>query len=451
MKCIQLSLALALATLAAAAVLAPTAQATFRCNGSADLCDRPFNEVVFPSTHNSMAADNYGWSSLVTTQTWSIRDQLRLGIRALAIDVWYAREGGAIDIGYGDVDNDVAGPTRPGVEPYLCHGQCQLGSKRLEDGFAEVLSFLQESPREVVLIYVEDYVSPEDMKTVVEDSGLWPYVHTGPQTATLRQLIDSGKRLVFVSQNKTTGGDWYPYLRNIGRDTGYAFDDTADFTTPGGQVASCAPNPDNTTGSGRLFVMQHFITDPIASRADSQVVNQPDVIVTRALRCRDVRGVMPSVLMVDYNELGDVNRAARMLNDMYVDPEPGPGGGSDGGGSGAGTGGGNTGGGGDTAKGAKKLEMLTLSARTNRVRRGGTRALTVRLFNTGDAATTEQVDLLASNNRGFRVPRSVQLRVPANGFAERTVTVRASRRATGKFHVTARLDRLESRLTLRPR
>ena len=338
MKCIQLSLVLAVATLAAAAALAPTAQATFRCNGSADLCDRPFNEVVFPSTHNSMAADNYGWSSLVTTQTWSIRDQLRLGIRALAIDVWYAREGGAIDIGYGDVDNDVAGPTRPGVEPYLCHGQCQLGSKRLEDGFAEVLSFLQESPREVVLIYVEDYVSPEDMKTVVEDSGLWPYVHTGPQTATLRQLIDSGKRLVFVSQNKTTGGDWYPYLRNIGRDTGYAFDDTDDFTTPAGQVASCAPNPDNTTGSGRLFVMQHFITDPIASRADSQVVNQPDVIVTRALRCRDVRGVMPSVLMVDYNELGDVNRAARMLNDMYVDPEPSPGGGSDGGGSGAGTG-----------------------------------------------------------------------------------------------------------------
>ena len=36
---------------------------TVGCNGSLDLCDRPYDEVATPATHNSMSAGDYpGWT-----------------------------------------------------------------------------------------------------------------------------------------------------------------------------------------------------------------------------------------------------------------------------------------------------------------------------------------------------------------------------------------------------
>ena len=73
--------------------LAGSASAQQRCNGHADLCSRPFSETVFAGTHNSMAADDYGWNFAITTQTHTIRRQLDSGIRALSLDIHYAAPG----------------------------------------------------------------------------------------------------------------------------------------------------------------------------------------------------------------------------------------------------------------------------------------------------------------------------------------------------------------------
>src|SRR5205823_934757 len=49
------------------------------CNGSAALCSRPPNEVIFPGTHNSFAAsDRPGW--YFASQTYPIDRQLQDGI-----------------------------------------------------------------------------------------------------------------------------------------------------------------------------------------------------------------------------------------------------------------------------------------------------------------------------------------------------------------------------------
>ena len=59
-----------------------------RCNGSAALCDKRLNEVVFVGTHNSMSADGEpGW--LFAAQDAGIDAQLDDGVRSLLIDTHY--------------------------------------------------------------------------------------------------------------------------------------------------------------------------------------------------------------------------------------------------------------------------------------------------------------------------------------------------------------------------
>jgi hypothetical protein len=298
------------------------------CNGRSDLCTRPFNEVVFAGTHNSMASDD-AWgigAAAVTTQKYTIAQQLQRGIRALSLDVWYGRDV-FVDVWNAD------GPTRSGVEPYLCHSYCTLGATRLHQGFADVAAFMQANPREVVVVYLEDYISVADTQAVVNASGLSDYVFNWsgealPYTTSMGALVSGNKRVVLVSQNVSTANQtqWYPRLTSIGMDTDYDFNATNKLTDPSLLPASCDPTPWGRRGNGRFFVMQHFITNVIASRSASAVVNASSVLQQRALACKTRRGVMPSVLLVDYFEepagANGVLHATSALNDLYVAAEP---------------------------------------------------------------------------------------------------------------------------------
>ena len=60
------------------------------CNGYVALCDRPYDEVAFPATHNSMSAANEpGW--FFAEQPDGIVAQLDDGIRVLLVDSWYGQ------------------------------------------------------------------------------------------------------------------------------------------------------------------------------------------------------------------------------------------------------------------------------------------------------------------------------------------------------------------------
>lgn len=431
-----------LAACLALAFAASPASAARACNGYADLCERPFNETVFAGTHNSMAADDYGWSSAVTTQTHTISEQLRRGVRALSFDVWYGSRGL-----FGIVSRE-EGPTRPGVEPYLCHTHCRLGSLRLESGFREVVSYLDANPNEVVAIYFEDYVSVPDMRAVVEASGLMRFVHSGPLDQTLGQMIDSGKRVVLISQNVSVANqtEWYPRLTSVGRDTDYDFDSTGKLTEAANLARSCQPTPWGRSGNGRFFVMQHFITNVIASRSASQTVNAREVLVRRALACRAARGVLPSVLLVDYYELGDVLGAARALNDLYRAPAGTPGSPTDGSG---GDGGSGQDGSGDDRGSSGVVGRFRLSTVARSVRRGSSARLALEMYNSSTRPRTFTVKLKGGRSDGLSYRPTVRVRVPAQSTQEAEIVVRVRSNASrGSTRLAASYGRLTSRVAL---
>jgi hypothetical protein len=81
---------------------APRSRVT-SCNGSATLCAKRLDEVLFPGTHNSFAASQEpGWH--FANQRYAIPRQLADGIRALLLDVHF----GVHDPATGYVRTDLA-------------------------------------------------------------------------------------------------------------------------------------------------------------------------------------------------------------------------------------------------------------------------------------------------------------------------------------------------------
>src|SRR4051812_3962015 len=89
------------------------------CNGRADLCDRPLDQVAIGVAHNAMNVEDEGW--LVPNQHHGYEQQVADGIRGFMLDVW---------------DQD-------GV-PTLCHGECSLGSEAWSDGLARFSALLDQ-------------------------------------------------------------------------------------------------------------------------------------------------------------------------------------------------------------------------------------------------------------------------------------------------------------------
>lgn len=338
------TLILLVAAAAVAAALIPAA-ATARvkpCNGSPELCERPFNLVTLPGSHNSMSNSEQSWK--MPNQTYSIPHQLERGVRALLIDTHYGKpvtvagKPSVQDVHPADYD-----PAK-GDRMYLCHALCSLGASDLIATFGEVRAFLESNPREVLLFDVEDEVEPDDFADALEESGLIDFAYRGPTTEasgwpTLGEMIRTGQRTVFLHESNRAGPSWYPAAYagslqetpyqwprsspdNPGGYTGIQF-----LTDPLALAQSCVPNRGGTMAP--LFLMNHWVSgDGIPGSSDNtvprpamaEVVNSKQALVARARTCEQERGIKPTILAVDFFGTGDTLGAARELNGVKATP-----------------------------------------------------------------------------------------------------------------------------------
>jgi len=185
------------------------------CNGEMELCERPLDRVALRATHKSMSVPLPGWYS--SKQERPIGDQLDDGIRGLLIDTHYAD-----------------------------HSFCELGAARLESGLDDIHTFLVANPGAVLVVINQDYVTPEDFVGAVKDADLEQFAYRGPVCGnwpTMREMVDSGERVVFLAENHAGGAPWYHLAYDsITEETPYAFTKVPQLTSPGKLDASCEPN-----------------------------------------------------------------------------------------------------------------------------------------------------------------------------------------------------------------
>ncbi|MGZ4275002.1 MAG: hypothetical protein ACXVRP_14720, partial [Solirubrobacteraceae bacterium] len=318
------------------------------CNGFAQLCDKPLNQVAFAATHNSMsAARRRGW--FFANQDGGISEQLNYGFRGLLIDTHYGYStAGAISKGIvrtaalaegkdrQDLVNEigeeavtaaehlgahVTGKPSGRRDVYLCHTLCELGDTPLVAGLKEITQFLPRHPDEVLIVFIQDAISARDTAKAFGQAGLLKYVYTHGREdpwPTLRQLITSNRRL-FVMYEKGPGDPSVPWYQNgfeLTQETPYKFHKESELFSP----ASCRPN--RGTASSPLFQVNNWIDDVPPPAGTGAQSNAYRPLLLRLERCERVRGLVPNIVGVDFYNQGKVLAAVNVINGLPANAKP---------------------------------------------------------------------------------------------------------------------------------
>jgi hypothetical protein len=310
------------------------------CDRSPSLCNRPLNDVAFAATHNSMASVTIK-SWLFGQQDGTISEQLNDGIRGLLIDSYYGfPTKGGVRTDLSTLPKRAAAEQQLGPEAvkaaerirsrlgnkttgprqiYLCHGFCELGAVTLSSALADLRAFLVSNPGEVVIIINQDEgVAPSDIARAFDRAGLLDLVYRGAlgPFPTLRQMIDSGQRLVVTAENDAGGVPWYhlAYAHAL-QETPFRFRAAAALTNASQLPASCRDN--RGPPSAPLLLINHWVdTTPVPRASLADTVNARDALLKRAQTCERIRHRLPNLVAVDFYRRGDVLGVVRTLNGL---------------------------------------------------------------------------------------------------------------------------------------
>ena len=269
-------------------------------------------------------------------------DQLADGVRGLLIDTYYADRlsSGRLRTDLGSRESLRRRPERDGVSPdavdaasrirnrlgfagegergmYLCHSFCELGGSPLSPVLDEIHDFLISHPNEVLVIINQDSVTPKDFVGAVKRAGLAELAYTPPAHgawASLGQMIDRNKRVVFLAEKRAGAAPWYQLAyKRITEETPYNFPRVALLTEPKKLAASCRPG----RGPARapLFLLNHWVaTAPVLRPSDAAKVNAYGPLLRRARTCARLRRHIPNLLAVNFYREGDLFRVVDELN-----------------------------------------------------------------------------------------------------------------------------------------
>ena len=359
-----------------------TANEQRKCNGSADLCDKPLNEVAFLGSHNAMStAADPGW--LFYEQTKSIPAQLDFGVRALLVKTHYGipttvNVTGAntvitdsvaeLTVNPIDKDDQYSNEQQKKakelqanikVDPnlrdvYLCHVYCEYGATKFTTALGYTRQFLINNPDNVIIWFIGDYVSKADTEKALREAKVfdrvWDYNASAPMP-TLGQMIDAKKNIVMISEFSGAPPAWNIKGYGVFQDTPFTFRKDAELYSPGspkytgtatveGPVPATTPGPDGTeqwtkewagisscapnrgTPSSPLFQINHWITPAGAAPTigEAKAVNAYDVLMPRVQDCMTQRGKFPTIVGVNFVEIGDALQVVNDLNSGKITP-----------------------------------------------------------------------------------------------------------------------------------
>ena len=286
-------------------------QATI-CNGHAELCDRPFDQVVLAGSHNSMSAAELGWE--LANHDTAIPAQLDGGIRALLIDVqkW------EVDVNLDELALDpeaeaLAAEALTGANPpedglWMCHNLCQLGGTPFVDFLSDLRVFLETNPDEVLLIVIQDDAERPEIMAAISAAGLDEVaLNHRPDTPwpTIGEMIGAGTRLVFMAENDGDPESWYqPVYEGNVTETGFRYNVLEEF--------DCTPN--RGVDDSPLLLINHWVETGLPVPAEADRVNARSVLLDRVEECRRVRGRDPNVIAVNFWSRGDLLAVVDELN-----------------------------------------------------------------------------------------------------------------------------------------
>jgi len=265
------------------------------CNGYSYLCEKNYNEIVFACTHNAYNYATEKANFLLPNQNQSIEQQLKDGIRALMLDIYYADE---------NIESD-------STSLWLYHSLSIAGFASLKDELQVIHNFLIDEPNEVITLILESYVQFEHIEQAIFETGLSDFLYNPSAEKpwiTLQEMIDRNERLVILTDQKEMNAEsWYIYVWDYAFETHFSNKARSDF--------SCNVNRGNAVND--LFIFNHFITHPIIGTGlvdSAKVINQYDYLLNRILACESEVGKIPNFIAIDFYSEGNLLEVVKALN-----------------------------------------------------------------------------------------------------------------------------------------
>lgn len=311
---------------------------TRSCNGAESLCEKRFNEVTFAATHNSMSDKTYAGGWFFPEQDGPISAQLASGIRGLMLDVYYGYPGtrvytdgdrsspsvrNALKEEFGEefvaaadrIRRTISKPSDAKRRMYLCHGFCELGALPIEEAFGQIRDFLDDNPREVLVIVFQDYVPTKALADEIEKSGVSEQVYVGKAGKpwpTLGQMIDDGRRVLMLNENNVSPAvPWIHDAYSVMQETPFSFSDKSKLAAKN----SCRANRGEAKHS--IFLLNHWIdTAPAPRISNARKANSREFLLERVHQCEQIRDRRVNLIAVDFFGQGDLPKVVDELNDV---------------------------------------------------------------------------------------------------------------------------------------
>ncbi len=269
------------------------------CNGSVQLCNKTYHNVVFACTHNAYNFPTEEANFLLPNQNQSIEQQLKDGIRAFMLDLHYA-----------DEDLEASDHQEPG-KVWLYHSTSIAGYVPLEKELKIFVDFLTQEPTEIITFILESYVDFKDFEKAIRNAGIDAFLYhpsVEKPWITLQEMIDRNERLVVLTDRPDEDADpWYINVWEVAFETHFSNKARRDF--------SCTVNRGNADND--LFIFNHFITRQFIGTGlvdSAKVINQYDYLLNRILECESEIGKIPNFITVDFYKEGDALKVVQHLN-----------------------------------------------------------------------------------------------------------------------------------------
>lgn len=273
------------------------------CNGLQSNCDLRVNEIMFATLHNA----NHD-SLLVPNHDAPLEGALEAGYRGLFLDVCKC-------------------PNRltNSIEITFCHGVCGVGARNPSEVFANVNTFLDKNPTEVILINFEMSAgdpTPEDIwnvmltndalrrKTLPYDGKAWP---------TMRDLLADNRQVIAFAHNNDCS-DPKVFGCAPGRISNffsYAVETSWDFPDVASIKAydtSCAEDR-GATGFKHFYSVNHFVTGTFGpSKSSASTLNSLTELKNRVEACEARTNNRVNILSIDFWQRGDLPEYTQTVN-----------------------------------------------------------------------------------------------------------------------------------------
>ena len=235
----------------------------------------PYHQKLWLCSHNAMSNLEDAW--LFPNQLYTIANQLKRGVHAQMWDVW-------------DLDGKAC----------LRHGNGTIFIPQytnFEDALKTVKSYLDANRQAIITLILESHVKDELLWDNVVKAELENYVmnkENFSKMLTLGEMSELGQRLIIFSDCET---NHFLYLWDHAVETDWANDDVTKMKDQ--LRRGKKENP--------LFIVNHFVTNPLPSPECSKLLNKESQILQRLEQLEKMYNKQANFIVLDF--VGDQNES----------------------------------------------------------------------------------------------------------------------------------------------